>query len=83
MVPMSKFAVVNTVNTKLNRLYDFGVHSADCQDAKKAEKLGCQIYSHDVVTAEDAVQIESDDLAADFGEDHGFEFKIFPCCKNA
>lgn len=77
---MPKFIVVNTVNTPLNREYDFGVHSATCADLKRGENLHCQHYAHDVPSAQDAADIEYDDLAEDFGEDHGFIFRIFPCC---
>ncbi len=79
-----KLVEVNTVNTRLNNEYDFGIHAAGCADLKRGENRRTQQYAHEAVTPEGLVQVLREDLAGDFGEDgaEGFVFRIFPCCKN-
>lgn len=76
------FVVVNTVNTRLNNEYDFGVHKAGCRDAVKAGAMGCQLYDYAwAATAEEVVASERADLAGDFGESAAaFTFRVFGCC---
>ncbi len=80
---MPSFVVVNTVNTPLNRQYDFGVHAAGCADLKRGAARNCPQYPHTAPDAEAVVQAERDDLSADFDEEgagDGFAFRVFPCC---
>lgn len=75
-----KLIEVNTVNTRLNDRYDFGIHAAGCADLTKGVAKQCQQYEHDAASPAALVMALEYDLAADFGENPGFSFKVFPCC---
>lgn len=79
------FIIVNTVNTPLNREYDFGIHAAGCADLKRGDNTMCRQYEHEAATAQDVVNAEVEALAEDFGDEDasGFAFRIFPCAHQA
>jgi hypothetical protein len=83
--PTRRFTVVNTVNTVLDRKYDFGVHASGCSDLRKGENYACaamgQTWNVYATDAQAVVNAEIDDLRGDFGDDaESFSFRIFPCC---
>lgn len=78
---LNHFVEVNTVNTSLNREYDFGVHAFGCSDLKRGRNLECQRLNHYALP--ELVDELRDDLAHDFGDSaEEFTFKIFPCADN-
>jgi hypothetical protein len=76
-----KIDVVNTVNTSLDSQYDFGIHAAGCADVQRAAtRHGAETYCG-IEAESPAAYIASDE--ADFAaqDQHGFTYRVFPCCK--
>lgn len=80
---MTSFVEVNTINSSLNREYDFGIHAAGCADLKRGEARNCRQYEHEADSAKVLVDELRADLAEDFGEESAemFSFRVFPCCE--
>jgi hypothetical protein len=73
--------IVNTVNTRLNNEYDFGIHKCGCADVGRAEaRYGCEVY-HGLTAESVEAYIAEDEADWAAQEQEGFIYRVFPCTR--